>query len=130
MKEPWKGSVMYYSHSKKIYDMQREEREVALISKRFPESIIYNPNNESIRTAELPMTACMRVVGQSSTAGVVFSVYQGHVGKGVYTEVERAWTIRKLVYMIQEGEIIPFSWCLRLIDKDWWVKYAVVERGR
>lgn len=122
---------IYYSHSMKIYDTIREEKEVALISGHFPKSTIYNPNNKLIQAADLPMTDCLAVISRDATTDIVFSVYLGHVGKGVYTEIEEAWIIHKPIYVIQEGKIIPFTnWRIRLIDIDWAVKYGVVERER
>jgi len=124
------GSTIYYAHSKLIYDSPREKKEIALITKRFPASFIYNPNNTEVQTSVYPMELYLREIARKTTAGIVFSSYLGHVGKGVYTEIEAAWLAQKLVYMIQEGEVIPFDWCLRLLGIDWQVKYAVVERRR
>lgn len=123
--------MLYYSHSKKIYGTRREKKEIKLISKHFPKTPVYNPNNTTIKTAVSPIDTCLRWIESDDITRIVFSTYRNHVGKGVYTEVKRAEELGKPTYVIVRNKISSFiDQHLSIVDEhDWIVRYAEIMEG-
>jgi len=94
---------LYYAHSKQIYFTDIEKRELLQVIKKFPNAEIFNPSKlfktefgwHSFMTREFPKMDL-----------VVFTLYQGFIGKGVYDEIQTANKLKIPVkFMTPDGNI-------------------------
>ena len=78
--------MIYYAHSMKIYDSSREDKEFKFIKDHFKDNNVVNPNGD------IPWKGSMKPYFDAVEASdvVVFSEYQGYVGRGVYEEAIKA----------------------------------------
>lgn len=102
---------IYYAHHQWKYGTPVEAYELGLIRSYFPNADIFNPFtdlNVYGRSEEQIMEQCLKEVRAADI--VVFSSMDGSVGKGVYTEIETAVQLRKLILYIHQDELTT----------DWW----------
>ena len=94
---------IYYAHSKLIYYSKREEKELAIIRARYPFAEIINPAGIFRREIEWRMFMAFDLPNMDL---VIFSDYNGYVGKGVYTEILAAIENEiPVLYLNGEGRI-------------------------
>lgn len=95
---------VYYAHSLHIYNTPREDMEIFDIRTKFPNAEILDPNRIISETSisSQVMKKCIRLVRQCDV--VVFSEYGGHIGLGVYREIQCALSRRIKVYLLRGGE--------------------------
>jgi hypothetical protein len=108
--------IIYYAHSMKIYNTQREQDELMAIGRTFPEAIIYNPNRPYIQSHKEPMKACLHIVRDVSM--LVFSLENKRITSGVMLEVRLAFKHEIPVYLLRHGEIDEFSGVFRKITRN------------
>jgi hypothetical protein len=108
--------IIYYAHSKRIYNSEEETEELDAIRDYFFTALIFNPNRPSIQWAKDPMAECLRLVEDESTTALVFSGIDGYIEAGVYAEIRVAQNTEKAVYYLNEDqEITEFrGTCQRL----------------
>lgn len=106
-------SALFYSHHLWKYGTVEEENELARIEDYFgddyfiinPATAIYcryNMDNLDV------MEQCFKLIGLCDI--LVFSTIEdGYIGKGVYTEIERALSLEKNVYYLLNYKFIPFT---------------------
>lgn len=116
---------VYYAHSMKKYHTLAEKQEFRLLQDTFPDDILYNPNNEDVRTAPSPMDYCLERV--KSCDALAFSTISGYIGKGVWREIETAKREGLDVWMIQNKKIVAFTGTLQIINQNWHTKFAKVR---
>ena len=94
--------LIYYAHSKLIYNTEKEKEEFSIIKNSFKDDIIINPNGwvyDNGKEKDI-MEQCYIFVKQSDI--IVFSMIEdGFIGRGVYTEIQKAmwWHKKYIVYM-------------------------------
>ena len=115
--------VIYYAHSMRCYHTPKEAAELEAIRRRFPGATVVNPS--TFRYDGHGMTMFLRAVDQADIT--IFSPYDGHLGRGVYVEINRALQGSKPVYIVDEDGVSPWKGTFRIINQDWTVRYAVPE---
>ena len=124
--------LVYYAHSMLIYNTEKEREEIDLI--RNYDTTIINPNGwiqNSVNEIDI-MEQCFLFIKQTDMT--IFSTLKdGVIGKGVYSEIEKALYYDKPVfYLRQNGDM------KRFLEKDFdkielvnegkdWRKYAKVK---
>jgi len=96
---------IYYAHHIWKYNTKIEEYELEIIKEYFPQCKIINPNkavNQSLLESEI-MNECFNCVNNCDA--VVFSSMDGVIGKGVYSEVNRALEQEKPAYYLFHNKI-------------------------
>lgn len=76
---------VYYAHSMRIYNTEREAEELEYLHKTYGEENVINPAN--LRYGN-DMPAYFREISECDK--VISSTYLGYIGRGVYTEIEHA----------------------------------------
>jgi len=105
----------------KIYDTVREKEELNLIKSMYKD--VVNPNGD-IRWRGT-MDDYYQAVRESEM--VICSEYQGHIGRGVYTEIEEAKRNDIPVVVIRQGKFYPVK-DIRIEDSsDWGIKYGRID---
>ena len=113
--------IIYYAHSKKIYNTKREEEERNKILQKFPKAELICPNRDV--GEKFSLVPYLKIVRDCNI--VVCSEFDGFVGKGVYWEILTAMDNNKPVFNVTKDfkkvtDII-------IVDKnDWTVKYGKV----
>ena len=82
--------IIYYAHSLKIYNSDRERKELRQLREHFPKGCIWNPNRPYIQQHKNPMGACLNIVKDFWIAGVAFSHENRKIPSGVYDEIQAA----------------------------------------
>ena len=124
--------LVYYAHSMLIYNTEKEREEIDLI--RNYDTTIINPNGWIYNSGNEKdiMEQCFVFIKQTDMT--IFSTLKdGVIGKGVYSEIEKALYYDKPVfYLRQNGDM------KRFLEKDFdkielvnegkdWRKYAKVK---
>ncbi len=112
---------IYYAHSKRIYNTKQEKKEKKAIMKKFPGAEIVCPNVDI--GEQVSITPYLTEL--SNCNAVVCSLYQGHVGKGQYDEIEHAISLSIPVFSLQYdfnevGDVIIDD------EEDWKVNYGII----
>jgi hypothetical protein len=115
---------VYYAHSLRHYGTKKEKKDARMIG-RLTGLRVLNPkgklsNNSSwVSEAYLLIDKCQMLV---------FTEYQGTIGKGVYTEIQYALEKRMPVYLLHDGNLLAIlKRDLHLVRHgENWVKYARV----
>jgi hypothetical protein len=119
--------VVYYAHSMKIYNTEREKWEIGLLQACFPEGIIYSPNRLYIQHHKKPMQACLKVVKDPVVTALAFSTNdRKYISLGVYAEIRAAQKRGIPIYEIGEAFVRMFSRGLSVIGKSKDEKWAEV----
>jgi hypothetical protein len=124
--------MIYYAHSKKIYDTPREKEEMTFIAQEFPDTAIINPNTDIGERGSIK--PYLKAVADCDI--VVCSEFAGHVGKGVYDEVFHGLGLDKEVHVLRKAGDKYFLKKVTGLDLadayDWKVKYGkvVTENGK
>lgn len=112
--------VIYFAHPIPTYGSEREEKALALLEARFPESYINNP-------AKLPGRNMQYFLNEVKTSDmVVFMTKENRIiGRGVYREVTYAERLGKPVVFLDPitKRFYP-KYQLRIIDENNWKEYA------
>lgn len=123
--------LVYYAHSKLIYNTEREKKELSIIQDNFKNANIINPNGwiyDCGKERDI-MEQCFIFVKQSDI--IVFSTIEdGFIGKGVYSEIQRAFWYDKYVYYLFEGKLHKFDDFsnINIYERGWdWKKFAKVN---
>ena len=116
---------VYYSHSMRIYDTEREKKEIKFLNRKFGR--VCNPNGDIEWRGD--MQPYIEAVKKSDM--VVLSEYEGHIGRGVFVEVKTALDEKKPVYVIKNDND---AFSLHKVDDvnvvdpfDWKVKYGEIK---
>jgi hypothetical protein len=117
------GRLIYYAHSKQIYNTQREKDELAKIAKLFPGYEIICPNRD---IGESSMEPYLKAVLGCDI--VVFSEYKKHIGKGVYGELEVALHAERPVFLLYGKRALSITGIERVDPNDWIIRYGRVIR--
>ena len=122
--------MIYYAHSKRIYNTKREELERQQIEKVFHTEIVMCPNRDMGELGS--MEPYLKKVRACSI--IVCSEYDDHIGRGVYEEVLAALNSKKKVYCIRYYSIrsvIHIVRSVKLVDPyDWTIRYGKLELGK
>lgn len=118
---------IYYAHSRHIYGTYVENAERTLISRRYPGCEIVNPADMFHGPdAQRIWDEWLRTGGLSSMDILVFTDYNGYVGKGVYTEITYARGLDiPVVYMTHTGRFTK-RFILGAPDERDWIRYSKV----
>lgn len=83
---------IYYAHHIWKYGTKIEEYELDLIKRMFPKAQIFNPSTDidQTLTEEKIMECCLDAVRKSNM--IIFSSMDGCIGRGVYQEIECAYS--------------------------------------
>jgi len=107
---------IYYAHSKLIYNTEKEDEQLELISywRKSSTTNIINPNGwiaQDISSEEDIMKQCFKFIDVSDK--VVFSCIEKnnnlYVGRGVFDEVIHAINSNKDIYMCHGNKIYKFN---------------------
>ena len=112
---------VYYAHSMKIYDTDREKDELKLIKSLY--SNVVNPNGDIKWRGT--MEDYFEAVRESDI--VVCSEYKGHVGKGVHDEIKEAQLHDIPVFVIRRGKFYPVKEISIDNAGDWGVNYGRID---
>jgi len=118
--------MVYYSHSVQIYGTIKEESERTFLDKKFRKIICPNRDMGGYRV-EGGIEHFLNLISQCEA--LVFSEFQGFVGRGVYAEICRArgegkdvWILRKVN---SKYKLLKFR-KLKLHDEsDWKEQYGI-----
>jgi hypothetical protein len=107
-----------------IYDTAREQKELSLLAKKFPDGLVYNPNRKYIQTHKNPMKACFQVVKDDAINCLAFSTNQrNRVSMGVYAEIRAAQKRGIIIYRITADDVQVFTRGFKITaknkTKDW-----------
>lgn len=120
-----KRSTVYYAHSMLKYGTKEEKRELSILRKHFKKVI--DPSQVPLPSGYEAMQACFELIESSATA-LAFSTYRGHIGRGVYQEINLALAWGLPVFEIRRGKIKKFTGELSVTDPDdWSIRYAKVR---
>lgn len=75
---------IYYAHSKKIYYSKREKKELAIIRRRYPSAKIINPAGLFRQEVDWRIFMAYDLPEMDL---VIFSDFNGYIGKGVFEEI-------------------------------------------
>ena len=112
---------IYYSHTKKIFETPREQREISFIEHMFPGVVIFNPLKhlqydlfeEFNRSEEI-----------TKSWAIICSRYDGYFTKGVYEDVKCGMDMKKPVWLIlQPGKLIRIK-NLQIVNPSIWDQYG------
>jgi len=120
--------MIYYAHSKKIYNTPREKKELAYLKKKYRnKSTIVCPNKDMGELGNIE--PYLKKVRECHT--VVCSEYKKHVGRGVFEEISEALNKGKDVFVLRKG-LLGFK--LKRVNNvvwadinDWKVYYGKVK---
>lgn len=117
--------MIYYAHSKRIYNTKREGKELAYLKKKYGMQIL-DPNNNMGELGS--MEPYLEKVRRCNT--LVCSEFDKHVGRGVYSEIAEALKHKKKVFVLRRN-LLGFR--LHKVkgleitdDTDWKVYYGKV----
>lgn len=117
--------MIYYAHSKTIYNTKREEMELDAIMKYFNVNLnsIINPKDwfDQTLSEEEIMIKCKDCVENFSN-GLVFSTYEvdkPYISRGVAEEILTAWAKNILTFIIDSDLTIrPYNQLYRVLTDD------------
>lgn len=117
--------MIYYAHSKKIYETKREKQELKWLRKRFGR-VIVDPNHDmgcfnNIEPYLDKVDECTQVI---------CSEYKRHIGFGIFTEIEFAFKKKKAVRCLRKKlgrfYLVKVK-AVEVIDRyDWGIRYGKV----
>lgn len=112
--------VVYYAHSKRIYDTPREKGELNMIKAHWNGDQIIDPSKDLVWEGDMePYFNVVRGVDY-----LVCSEYKGHVGKGVFDEVNLALANAIPVFVIRNGNLQSVADTIEDDMSDWAVNYG------
>jgi len=115
---------VYYSHSMKIYDTEREKKEFEFLEEKYGK--VLNPNGDIEWQGS--MQPYIEAVKESDM--VVLSEYANHIGHGVFDEALAALDDGKPVMVLRKVEDGFFLQKVKSVDivdfDDWKVHYGEV----
>ena len=99
---------IYYAHHIWKYNTDIEKYEIQLIKKYFPNDIIINPNGDLGYTENCGLTEneIMKICLATDYDSLIFSSMDNLVGHGVVDEVNKAFSLNKVVYYLNSNQII------------------------
>ena len=109
----------YYAHSMQIYNTPQDQQELLNIKQLYKKVIC--PNHD-IGDTSRGMRTYLNVVKWADV--VVVSEYEGHIGGGVFTEVQRALLSKIPVYCLRDGNFFLVTDAKMANPQDPKVKYA------
>jgi hypothetical protein len=108
------------------YGTKEEKRELSILRKHF-KKVIDPSQLPPQRSGYEAMQACFELIESSATA-LAFSTYRGHIGRGVYQEINLALARGLPVFQIRRRKIEKFAGELSVTDPDdWSIRYARVR---
>lgn len=110
--------IIYYAHSMKIYNTEREQAELRMLEEYFYNGLIFNPNRPNIQYSKNPMGECFKAVKDHVITGLAFSHDNGHIPSGVFAEIRLAQKRRKYLYQIDSDRVRPYKGTVTLTKKD------------
>lgn len=113
---------VYYAHSMRIYNSQRERQEVHFLRLRLHQ--VTNPNGLLSRYGW--KDEARKLIFHCDA--IMVSEYREHIGKGVYTEIHFASAMHKPVFVLRDRELVPITLDnVEIVDPyDWKVRYAKI----
>ena len=115
---------IYFAHSLQVYNTPKEESELKIIKKKFPEATVICPNKDLGELSDFK--EYLKIVDNCNM--VIASEVDGYVGKGVLCEVARGFSNGMRVKVIREkgGKLILFDVVGFEIENvsDWRYRYA------
>jgi len=116
------AEITYFAHSMRIYNTEEEEQLLARIQKKFGGEVL-NPNCPEVSKARDPMDACYLMITASQR--LVFSEHQGHLGRGVYSEILFARKRQMPIYLVTRWRVKRYNGYFEIVDpSDWKIRYA------
>jgi len=113
--------MIYYSHSRHIYDTFREYSELKWLIKEFDCVICPNYDLGYFDNTD----SHLNIIGNCDT--LVLSEYEGHVGRGVFGQVMIALSLEKKVYVLRNNKLFEVE-NVKVVDtNDWSVRYGKVK---
>lgn len=112
--------IAYFAHSKRSYGSESEHKARAFLESRYR---VFCPHRDLGETGSIEHY--LRVVTWCDL--VIALEHEGHIGRGVASEVDKALSLRKEVLVLRGRTLIPVIG-IRVVDKDdWAVCYAKVS---
>jgi len=111
---------VYYAHSKKTYDSAKEKDELAFIKSKYPKTICPNTDLGELNS----MDSYLKIVAWSDL--VIISEYFGHIGKGVYKEINEASKNNIPILILRERLFYKIKGVVVVDKLDAQIKYAKV----
>ncbi len=112
---------VYYSHSKRTYDSEKEKNELEFLKKNYPNTIC--PNN-NIGECSHGMDAYLNIVAWSEM--VIFSEYLEYIGRGVYREIKKAMKNNIPVMVLRNNRLMKIKDVVIENEDDCVIRYAKV----
>ena len=122
--------MIYYSHSKQIYNTPRESEELNAIQKFFGRHVkIVDPAR--YQNSDMPFYLSL----MDSCDKLVISEFKGYLGKGCYLELNRALLDYKYkIYLLRKTKCFGYRFYqvrdIYISDPYNWVLYAKLTRGQ
>ena len=117
--------MIYYSHSRRIYDTQREYEELKWLIKKFGCVICPNYDLGLFKNVDSHVNII------ENCDKLVLSEYENHIGRGVYGQTLMALTLEKQVYVLRKIEDTYILFEVEkvvLVDQDdWSIRYGKVQ---
>ena len=121
---------VFYAHSKWLEGLPQAAAEWRLVCRQFPDDWVTDPAH--INWAHLGITKgpdqmeyCLKFI-RDHVQVLIFSEYQGNIGRGVYAEVEQARAKGIPIFLLRSG-LFWLNPRLQVYDAtDWALKYAKV----
>lgn len=122
--------IVYYAHHQWKYNTPIEQWELSLIEKKLSEYEVFNPSTQFIfspyMTEDEIMVECLEKVKECDA--LVFSSLSGVVGRGVFSEIQKAFEKQIPVFRIVADKIlavnsISFEFCEHRTNRT----YAKIE---
>lgn len=120
--------TIYYAHSMRIYNSEREKEELRFLRSIFRKVICPNHDMKNLPSPTNDTEAMLPYLKKVDKCdGVVCSEFNGYIGKGVYEEIKRAMPNFSIPLCLrEESEKYKFFIIeeLDLVGDDNWTAYA------
>ena len=111
---------VYYAHSKKIYNSEREKNEYLFIKNIYPKTLCPNKDIGELGSLK-PYLDIVKTMDL-----IIFSEYMNFIGKGVYAEIQTAIINKIPIKLFRNNNLLNIN-KLEINNKnDWAIKFAKV----
>lgn len=111
--------MIYYAHSKRIYDTKQEKKERDFLEMRFK---VICPNRDMNELGNIQ--PYLDKIGTCEM--VICSEYKKHIGYGVFAEIKHALQLNKPIFVLRSKKLIPIQNCEVVDETDWKIYYGKI----
>lgn len=116
---PSAQQTAYFAHSKRDYGTDKERHALAFLKENHR---VFCPHHNLGETGSI--AHYLNVVTWCDC--MIVMEHKGHIGKGVFQEVNHAISQNKLVWVLRGKSLIPIK-CIEIVDEtDWCVRYGKI----